>query len=323
MDSTDSATLNSDISQNTATHNATLSNVVINNCLIIGPGGCGRQAEIFAFTQTFLSQKHEQEILPMSEKSDRPIREYFSSLMQAEGIKKTEENPPYCQRRSVCLRGLNWFKGEIKTYAEQHKDRPSVLNQLSDESFGILKQWIGATDHQVLLVVGRQGNGTWTTNLLLEIIDVKPRSEMVPYTAHLCGLNFDEKKVARQEFLIEDLVAQLIDTYRDNFNDIPLPEFTMQVRKIGIKQLWDLFIYCVKRSRIKKLLIILDRIDYIFAECGETFGEFVNSLGEFCETLQNDGVIVKVMVISGHLKVAGYFKAIKSLRTIELHDPPS
>ncbi|KAI1089257.1 hypothetical protein F5B19DRAFT_495569 [Rostrohypoxylon terebratum] len=323
-----SATSNHDISQNIARENSKQINAVSNSVTYNAYLTIHQHGRHDKLSTSFTKGLQERKTVPMSETLNNTLRDFFLSLVQGGGAKEeVEKKPPSCQHGDVRLPGLNMFKYEIRTHVARNEERLSVLNQLSDDHFNILHQWMGATDHQILLVAGNEGNGSWTTNLLLEITHLRPREHMVPFAAHLCGLNFNDKKRRRREFLIQDLIGQLIETYQDRFDGVRQSELMTQQPSVGnieIGQFWDLFINCVKQTGIKKLLIVLGRVDYILAESDDaTFSAFVKSLETISETLWDQNILVKIMVISGHLKVADYFMDIKAFRIIELYDPPS
>ncbi|OTA65186.1 hypothetical protein K449DRAFT_431777 [Hypoxylon sp. EC38] len=324
-------TLNIDIGHNTAADNSEQNHVVVNNInqktyILFTP----RQRELHGYIESFLSQQQIQEQnLPTPE-----VRDFLWSFMREIEVGKNmvREKPTSCQCGGRCFPGLNQFKYEAERYTKEHKYRPSVLKDLSDMNYGTITHWIKEAGPQVLLITGGQGNGTWTTNLTLEIMDLKNLElshQAVAFTAHLCGRNFKAKQ-GRQVFLIQDLLGQLIEAYQDTSDDIRMcpqtESSTHELKAIGIEaqQLWDLFAQCVRKARIRKLIIVIDRIDYIYVKCipDETFSEFVRSLDTLCKSLWNDGITVKIMVISGHPKVAGDFGDIKALRMINLQAPP-
>ncbi|KAI0121472.1 hypothetical protein F4776DRAFT_218659 [Hypoxylon sp. NC0597] len=323
-------TLKIDIGQNKAADNSNQKNKVVNkiyqNTFVLWTPRLG---ELYGYlVEPFLSQRQNQE----PNLSTQEVRDYLLSLMGETQVRMVREKPASCQCDGRCLPNLNLFKYEVEKYTKELKDRPSVLKALSDKNFGTITQWIGETGPQVLVVAGGQGNGKWTTNLALEIMGLKylePSHQAVAFTAHLCGINFKEKQ-GQEVFLIQDLLGQLVEAYQDTSDDIrmcPQTESSTQEPKaigVEVKKLWDLFSQCIKKARIRKLIIVIDRIDYIYAKCtlDETFSEFVKSLDTFCKSLWNDGITVKMMVISGHPKVAGYFEDIKALRTIKLQAPP-
>ncbi|KAI0887044.1 uncharacterized protein GGS22DRAFT_159260 [Annulohypoxylon maeteangense] len=312
-------TLGIESSQNISNGNSKQQNVAISNNTDLSFKDC-------IIYQKFMLQIQGMESLPTSKEFSISFRNFLISLFEMKGAEEVngmiEEKSPSCQRPDLWLQGLNMFKYEVQAYVKDNEDRPPVLNQLSDDHFDTLYKWMGAPNPEILVVVGDEGDGTWTTNLLLEILH-KPREQMVPFTAHLCGRNFNAKEGARQEFLIQDLVGQLIEVYRSKFDDI-LSELATQEPKdsnIGVKKLWDLFIKCVQQAGIRKLLIILDRVDYLRAKCSdEEFGEFVKALETVSETLWGDSVLVRVMVTSGDFEVVECFKETKALKIIRLLD---
>ncbi|KAI1411768.1 hypothetical protein F5Y13DRAFT_200762 [Hypoxylon sp. FL1857] len=318
-----STTSRNDIGQNSSDGNSRQNNVVVthhvrsqNNYFSLP-----RQRELQL--QSFLSlPENQSQNLPMEQ-----VQDYLRSITTIAGAQRTiRERDPSCQNGGECLPGCNIFKYEIEAYAQEHTDRQSVLDQLSDANFHIINEWMRETCHQVLLVVGEQGN--WTTNLLLELMDLE-RQQTTAFAAHLCGQNFDSKGGQREAFLIRDLLGQLIESYKDDSDDIHAclrTESTTQeinAADIEVKRLWDLFTECIKKVGIRKILIVLDRIDYILLDCSdEAFYEFVNTLVTFCRTLGDDGVTVKMVVISGDFIVTSFFNDIEALRMIELPVPP-
>ncbi|KAI1381355.1 hypothetical protein F4677DRAFT_122938 [Hypoxylon crocopeplum] len=326
-------TLKNDIGQNIATDNAKQTNLAVsseqtnlrvNNNITNNISVSIRKEQI---VREYFS-------LPATQKENLPKSEfgaYFLSLIETGAVKKMiGEEPPACQRGGIRLPGLNTFRDEIKTHDEENEERSPVLDELSEKGFDTLKQWMGATDYQILLVIGDQGNGTWTTNFLLEIMESihsKPKRPTLAFTAHLCGKNLNAKQ-GRQVFLIRDLLGQLIERYLEGkLGDIHICaqfEVTMQEPKAAedfeVKELWNLFIECIKQAGIRKLIIIIDRIDYILGHStsDDVFREFIRNLETFCKTLWDDGIAVKLMVISGYPAIASYFPDIKALETIEL-----
>ncbi|OTA88685.1 hypothetical protein M434DRAFT_121032 [Hypoxylon sp. CO27-5] len=279
--------------------------------------------------------------LPGNQEKDTPqgscrlVRDFLQSLSQDlnEVMSAVRGEPLSCRCGDGCLPDLNLFKHDIKKYDKEYEDRLSVLDQLSAENFEIIEQWIKEAGPEVLVVAGEQGNGEWATNLALEIMGVKylgPSHQAVAFTAHLCGLNLEEKQ-GKQVSLIQDLLGQLVDEYQDMSDDVHTCSQTessaQEPKAVGIKvkQLWDLFTQCIKKIGIKKLIIVIDRVEYlIYANpaSDETFSEFVKSLDTLRKSLWKDRIAVKIMAITGVPEVADYFKNIEALRTIVLETPP-
>ncbi|OTB01840.1 hypothetical protein M426DRAFT_265584 [Hypoxylon sp. CI-4A] len=213
---------------------------------------------------------------------------------------------PFCQHNNKCLPRSDLFKREFKTYSIHNRERwsESVLCNLTDDHFDVVKEWMGARDSQTLLVVSTNG---WTTNLLRDVMhSVQEHPEArrtILFAAHLCGHDIDKKR-GRQEFiLVQDLLGQLFEVCRDTLNAERMclqPELEVQDLKamdVGIDRLWKLFTDNTKRTEIKKLVIVLDRIDevHVYAT-NKAFSEFVARLETVRNTLGDGGIAVKLMI---------------------------
>lgn len=256
---------------------------------------------------------------------------FLSSLMDSEDFTKTSRDKPSSSHSgNARVRALNLFKNEIRAYIENNPSRDSVLKQLSDNHWAVLKGWIGAADRQTLLIVGDKGNDRWTTNLLMEIIPRKPRTNTLFYTAHLCRANRERKKRAgRAKVLIRDLVGQLVEVYRERFDGVEthsqLESSTQgaSATSYDAGNLWRVFTRCVKQAGVRELIVVLDRIEFFYVDCDRpVFDAFLKSLEGTCEKLRKDGIIMRVLFISANVKVGDCLRQMKTLKTIRLPEPP-
>ncbi|KAI0891000.1 hypothetical protein F4806DRAFT_339713 [Annulohypoxylon nitens] len=294
-----------EISRNFATGKSKQNSVVGNNNIIVF-----HQQEMRSFL-SLPEHKH----FPMPETND-----FLSSLF-----------PNYrqssCQLNGLCLPGFNLLDDQTRACIKEQEWPPPASSQFCRDDFDILKQWLGNTDHRILMVVeepvandqANRVNKARSTKLMLEILYLEPTDQLVHFSAHICEQKCDGKEGWRQEVLIMHLLGQLIERYKDRFDGIhACPRLVSTIKdKIKIEQLLDLFIKCVKQAGIQKLVIVLDQIHHIFSVCVQTeqFGEFVEILETICETLWNGGVIVKIMVTS-KLDIAACFKNTKAFKKI-------
>lgn len=240
-----------------------------------------------------------------------------------------DSKPSSCQHNGLCWLGLNRVKDEIDNL-KTHERGPSVLGQLIPEDFSTVKQWMGSKDYQILLVVSEPGNVTWTTTLLLEILDLQLATKYNPtitFAAHMCNLYHTETKERQVRLLVETLLDLLVESYPEIFDDIHTCQqriTTKQEPDIEVNQLWGLLTKYVQDSGTKKLIIIINQIHCLFPKrCNEIQYPFIKMLETFCEDLKKVGIIVKVLAISLEDNVADFFEPIKNLRVITLAEAPS
>lgn len=203
---------------------------------------------------------------------------------------------------------------------EEPASSQSVLEKLSLENYETLKGWMRGADNQVLRVIQTGGDGTSTTELALDILRSNPKDQKIHFTGHLCGRDFDDKKNRLQEIMIKDLIGQLVDAYKNRFEGTHLCSLPKSdARNTDIRELWKLFTECVKKAEIKRLIIIIDRIDYIlnndFTEIH--FKEFLQILETAFKTLHEAGVVVKLMTTSWQTRMDAEFEVFKALRMLE------
>ncbi|KAI1503348.1 hypothetical protein F5X99DRAFT_407172 [Biscogniauxia marginata] len=219
-----------------------------------------------------------------------------------------------------CFHELHAYRREANTDIEDiRKDQYSAFDSLDDDHVGILDRWLrtdAGSDFLLLEGYENMPDLPCSTNLLLEtlhcfqkaLINPGTRNE-ISFVYHLCGTG------GTLDILMQDLLIQLLESHQDEFHnsDTNHSDYLTieQFRKVANSQeLWRMFMRCINRAGIRKLMIMLDHIEY-YSETHNQIQPYnlIEELDSLIQELRGR-VTVKVMVTSNCPKIRSNFDGI-------------
>ncbi|KAI0452116.1 hypothetical protein F5B21DRAFT_354069 [Xylaria acuta] len=215
----------------------------------------------------------------------------------------------------------DWSKS-IQDYCSFSRPAIEALEQGHLEE---ISTWLATSSSAILLidVVDEQPGPSWTTDLVLEMVDVfetansGSRLNFGALVTHLCRT--ENSRNYGEEGVLRGILAQIIEANPEIFKNpsdyehVGLTEEKLCSAECRSEELWEMIVKCLKVARIRILVIILDHIEEIFLQGRNRFQRFVEELNHRIGDLCTDhGVIVKTMVTCRLEEAAFYFYEVKA-----------
>ncbi|RYP69001.1 hypothetical protein DL769_005388 [Monosporascus sp. CRB-8-3] len=247
---------------------------------------------------------------PMSQTSDTPDGSSYQQESQTNGCTHNGDFPELTRWSDVdyaeCMSRYR-DDGEKGVIQKLHEACQAGGEESND--FDPLTLWRNSKNSSILTIDG-SGNSSidWTTRMAVEMIeDLEAGQEMRTSVFHyFCGERSEEKG-PQPEVVVEDLLDQLLERHKSNFDNQAWYLTSKELRvaldgdEINVSELWDVFNKCVARARIRSLVIVLDNLHALFEECKRCDGKEVKRFWDFVDgllLLSKEQFVVKIMVTS-------------------------
>ncbi|KAI1129653.1 hypothetical protein F5Y10DRAFT_146114 [Nemania abortiva] len=317
-------------------HNTALGNAIQFNIQVFAPflGDLKPDQTMFEFLKTLVNQDLFSRSLPQKEHNIKPSRDLGAHEPVGAGL----DSPRLLRTYFPTLATFrNDWLDSIRDYRQYSSSAIEVLQPNKVKS---IATWLSSSSHEILLidVNDERGESSWTTDLLLEMIGVFEAANVVSKSSYSAIItHFYRKNPARESYgeetLLQDFLVQIIEAYPERF------EHAEECQQDGItvanlcsaannpEELWDLIVRCIKRTRIRMLVIMLDHVEEMFLQNFATTGpdgfqQFVKQFQNNIRILhENHGIVVKTMVTC-RLDAAAYYFYETGATTIVMRNPP-
>ncbi|KAI0206105.1 hypothetical protein F4808DRAFT_191967 [Astrocystis sublimbata] len=212
------------------------------------------------------------------------------------------------------------------------RSRPAIQN-LKLEHLTSISDWLAAIGSTILLVevvVKELPPGpSWATDFVLEMASYfeTPNSGFKANSGaivtHLCRKESAQKYGERG--LLQDILDQILEADPERsenpgkYRQVGFEEHKLYFGEYKLEELWHWIVQCLKVTRIRYLVIMLDHIEEVFLETliddPSRYRRFIQDLDSYTTALYRDcGITVKTMVTCRLDAAACDFYKIKASR---------
>ncbi|KAJ8130501.1 hypothetical protein O1611_g3128 [Lasiodiplodia mahajangana] len=241
----------------------------------------------------------------------------------------------------TCFPALAGFRDDwLRSIQDYCQYSSSAIQLLHHKKLKSIANWLSSPSPEILLIDinDEPGDSSWTTDLVLEMVGVFEAATVVSKGIRSAIItHFCRRNVARQSYseaiLLQDFLVQIIEAYPEKFKDSRecqqdgLTETNLCSAADNPEDLWDLIVRCIKRTRIRMLVIMLDHIEEMFLRNLGTndrdgFQNFVEKLQTNIDVLHKEHRIVVKTMVTCRLDTAAFYFYEVGATAIAMPNPP-